>query len=157
MEHAVVYDPLRQELFTASRGTGAQLDGRKIRVSGLKNLDRALIGTGFPFRQADSEISPYLEMLSKTIRNTTGVRRMGAAALDLCYVASGRLDGFFETGLAPWDLAAGGLIIREAGGIISGLDGSENFLDTGHVLTGTPRIYRALAKLCGSEIKALVP
>lgn len=157
MEHAVVYDPLRQELFTASRGIGAQLDGRKIRVSGLKNLDRALIGTGFPFRQADSEISPYLEILSKIIRNTTGVRRVGAAALDLCYVASGRLDGFFETGLAPWDLAAGGLIIREAGGIISGLDGSENFLDTGHVLTGTPRIYRALAKLCGSEIKALVP
>ena len=157
MEHAVVYDPLRQELFTASRGIGAQLDGRKIRVSGLKNLDRALIGTGFPFRQADSEISPYLKILSKIIRNTTGVRRVGAAALDLCYVASGRLDGFFETGLAPWDLAAGGLIIREAGGIISGLDGSENYLDTGHVLTGTPLIYRALAKLCGSEIKALVP
>ena len=157
MEHAVVYDPLRQELFTASRGIGAQLDGRKIRVSGLKNLDRALIGTGFPFRQADSEISPYLKILSKIIRNTTGVRRVGAAALDLCYVASGRLDGFFETGLAPWDLAAGSLIIREAGGIISGLDGSENFLDTGHVLTGTPRIYRALAKLCGSEIKALIP
>ena len=100
MEHAVVYDPLRQELFTASRGIGAQLDGRKIRVSGLKNLDRALIGTGFPFRQADSEISPYLEILSKIIRNTTGVRRVGAAALDLCYVASGRLDGYFETGLA---------------------------------------------------------
>jgi myo-inositol-1(or 4)-monophosphatase len=96
-------------------------------------------------------------MLSKTIRNTSGVRRAGAAALDLCYVAAGRLDGFFETGLAPWDLAAGGLIIREAGGIISGLDGSENFLDTGHVLTGTPRIYRAMAKLCASEIKVLVP
>ncbi len=155
MEHAVVYDPLRQELFTASRGTGAQLDGRKIRVSGLMTLDRALIGTGFPFRQVDIDISPYLEMLSKTIRNTSGVRRAGAAALDLCYVAAGRLDGFFETGLAAWDLAAGALIIREAGGMISGLDGSENFLDTGHVLTGSPRIYRELAKLYAPEIALL--
>ena len=156
MEHAVVYDPLRQELFTASRGIGAQLDGRKIRVSGLMTLDRALIGTGFPFRQVDIDISPYLEMLAKTIRNTSGVRRAGAAALDLCYVAAGRLDGFFETGLAAWDLAAGGLIIREAGGMISGLDGSENFLDTGHVLTGSPRIYRELAKLYAPEIKSLI-
>ncbi len=155
MEHAVVYDPLRQELFTASRGTGAQLDGRKIRVSGQMNMERALIGTGFPFRQENLDISAYLDMLSKTINHTSGVRRAGAAALDLCYVAAGRLDGFFETGLAPWDLAAGGLIIREAGGMISGLDGSEDFLDTGHVLTGTPRIYRELAKLCAAEIKAL--
>jgi len=155
MEHAVVYDPLRQELFTASRGQGAQLDGRKIRVSGQKNLERALIGTGFPFRQADLDISAYLEMLTKCIQKTTGVRRAGAAALDLCYVASGRLDAFFETGLAPWDLAAGGLIIREAGGIISGLDGSENYMDTGHVLTGSPKIYAALAKLCAPEIREL--
>ena len=155
MEHAVVYDPLRQELFTASRGTGAQLDDRKIRVSGQMNMERALIGTGFPFRQEDLKLPAYLEMLTKTIRNTTGVRRAGAAALDLCYVAAGRLDGFFETGLASWDLAAGGLIIREAGGMISGLDGSENYLDTGHVLAGTPRIYRELAKLCAAEIKAL--
>jgi myo-inositol-1(or 4)-monophosphatase len=156
MEHGVVYDPLRQELFTASRGHGAQLDGRKIRVSGQTRLDRALIGTGFPFRQADAEIAPYMAMLSRCIRNTSGVRRAGAAALDLCYVAAGRLDAFFETGLAPWDLAAGGLIIREAGGIVSGLDGSENYLDTGHVLTGTPKIYSALAKLCAGEIRELV-
>lgn len=155
MEHAVVYDPLRQELFTASRGIGAQLDGRKIRVSGQMNLENSLIGTGFPYRQADTEISAYLDMLSKTIRNTSGVRRAGAAALDLCYVAAGRLDAFYESGLAPWDLAAGSLIIRESGGIISGLDGSENFLETGHVLTGTPRIYREMAKLCAPEIKAL--
>ncbi len=156
MEHAVVYDPIRQELFTASRGAGAQLDGRRIRVSGEKNLERALIGTGFPFRQADQEMAPYLTMLGKIIRNTSGVRRPGAAALDLCYVAAGRLDAFWETGLAAWDLAAGGLIIREAGGIISGLDGSENYLETGHVLAGTPKIYAGLAKLCASEIKALL-
>ena len=156
MEHAVVYDPVRQELFTASRGVGAQLDGRRIRVSGQKNLDRALIGTGFPFRQADVEMEPYLAMLGKIIKNTSGVRRPGAAALDLCYVAAGRLDGFWEAGLSAWDLAAGGLIIREAGGIISGLDGSENYLDTGHVLAGTPKIYAGLAKLCASDIKAIL-
>ena len=107
MEHGVVYDPIRQELFTASRGAGAQLDGRRIRVSGEKNLERALIGTGFPFRQADQEMTPYLTMLGKIIRNTSGVRRPGAAALDLCYVAAGRLDGFWEAGLSAWDLAAG--------------------------------------------------
>jgi myo-inositol-1(or 4)-monophosphatase len=156
MEHAVVYDPVRQELFTASRGVGAQLDGRRIRVSGQKNLDRALIGTGFPFRQADVEMEPYLAMLGKIIKNTSGVRRPGAAALDLCYVAAGRLDGFWEAGLSAWDLAAGGLMIREAGGIISGLDGSEDYLETGHVLAGTPKIYAGLAKLCASDIKAIL-
>ncbi len=156
MEHAVVYDPLRQELFTASRGQGAHLDGRRIRVSGQIQLERALIGTGLPFRQADAELKPYLDMLCKVIRATSGVRRPGAAALDLAYVAAGRLDAFWETGLSSWDLAAGSLLIREAGGMISGLDGSETFLDSGHVLTGTPRIYKELAKLCAHEIKQLV-
>ncbi len=156
MAHAVVYDPMRQELFTASRGAGAQLDDRKIRVSGQLEMERALIGTGFPFRQANVEMDPYLRMLGKVVRNTSGVRRPGAAALDLCYVAAGRLDAFWETGLAPWDLAAGSLIIREAGGIVSGLDGSENYLETGHILCGTPKIYSGLAKLCANEIKALV-
>lgn len=156
MEHAVVYDPLRQELFTASRGQGAQLDGHRIRVSGQLQLERALIGTGFPFRQAASDFTPYMNMLRDVIKNTAGVRRPGSAALDLCYVAAGRLDAFWETGLGPWDIAAGSLIIREAGGIVSGLDGSENFIDTGHVLTGTPKIYAALAKLCNRDIKALL-
>jgi myo-inositol-1(or 4)-monophosphatase len=155
MEHAVVYDPTRQELFTASRGQGAQLDGHKIRVSRRTSLENALIGTGFPFRQADMELQPYFDMLSKVMRNTTGVRRAGAAALDLCYVAAGRLDGFWETGLSPWDLAAGSLIIREAGGIVSALDGNENFMESGHVLTGPPKIYSGLAKLCAAEIKVL--
>jgi myo-inositol-1(or 4)-monophosphatase len=147
---------MREELFMASRGAGALLDDRKIRVSGRKEIGFALIGTGFPFRQADSEMAPYLEMLGKVVKNTAGVRRPGAAALDLCYVAAGRLDGFWETGLKPWDLAAGSLIIREAGGIISGLDGSENFMETGHVLAGTPKIYAGLAKLCAHEIKAIL-
>ena len=156
MEHGVVYDPMRQELFTASRGQGSHVDGRRLRVSGQKQLERSLIGTGFPFRQADKEIQPYLDMLGKVVRSTSGVRRPGAAALDLCYVAAGRLDAFWETGLAPWDLAAGSLIIREAGGIVSGLDGSEGFMDSGHILCGTPKIYAALAKLCATEIKAIL-
>jgi myo-inositol-1(or 4)-monophosphatase len=156
MEHGVVYDPLRQELFTASRGQGAQLDGRKIRVSKQRELEFSLIGTGFPFRQAQPELGPYLRMLETVLKNTTGVRRAGAAALDLCYVAAGRLDAYFETGLSAWDLAAGTLIVREAGGIVSGLDGSENHLETGHVLTGAPKIYSSLAKLCSREIKALL-
>ncbi|NIA26595.1 MAG: inositol monophosphatase [Desulfobulbaceae bacterium] len=156
MEHGVVYDPMRQELFTASRGQGAQVDGHRIRISGQKQLERALVGTGFPYRRVDAELGPYLEMLAKILKSTSGVRRPGAAALDLCYVAAGRLDAFWETGLKSWDLAAGSLIIREAGGMVSGLDGSENYLDTGHILTGTPKIYRDIARLCASEIKALV-
>jgi myo-inositol-1(or 4)-monophosphatase len=107
MEHGVVYDPMRQELYTASRGEGAQLDGKRIRVSGRQHLEQALIGTGFPFRRVDMEVEPYLQMLGKVVRNTAGVRRAGAAALDLCYVAAGRLDAFWESGLGPWDLAAG--------------------------------------------------
>ena len=155
VEHGVVYDPCRQELFAASRGSGATLDGRKIRVSGRTDFKQALIGTGFPFRQAESDMDPYLAMLKKVVQSSSGVRRPGAAALDLCYVASGRLDAFWETGLAPWDLAAGSLIIREAGGIISGLDGSENYMESGHVLTGTPKIYSAMARTCANEIRAL--
>jgi len=155
VEHGVVYDPLRQELFTASRGQGAQLDGHKIRVTGRVDLERALLGTGFPFRDSNMAIPPYMKMLEKAIKETAGIRRGGAAALDLCYVAAGRLDAFWETGLAIWDIAAGALIIREAGGIISGLDGSEDFLNTGHVLTGTPRIYSAVAKLFAADIKEL--
>ena len=157
VEHGVVYDPLRQELFTASRGQGAQLDGHKLRVSGRKDFEHSLIGTGFPFRGRGAEQLPtYLDMLGKVLANTSGVRRAGAAALDLCYVAAGRLDAFWETGLSPWDLAAGGLIIREAGGIVSGLDGSEGYLETGHILCGTPKIYAAMAKLCASDIKKLL-
>jgi myo-inositol-1(or 4)-monophosphatase len=155
MEHAAVYDPMRQELFSASRGQGAQLDGRRIRVSKCKTLDRALIGTGFPFREAGLGLGPYLDMFSKALQNTAGVRRPGAAALDLCYVAAGRLDAFWETGLSKWDLAGGALIIREAGGIVSGLDGSEDFLDSGHVLAGTPKVYQAIAGLFAPDIRKL--
>jgi|TARA_B110000116_G_scaffold266020_1_gene276114 myo-inositol-1(or 4)-monophosphatase len=155
LEHGVVYDPLRQEMFTASRGQGAQLEGHKIRVSGRVDLERALIGTGFPYRDSNEAFDPYIKMLVKAMENTTGVRRTGAAALDLCYVAAGRLDAFWETGLKPWDLAAGTLIIRESGGLISGLDGSEDFMDSGHVLCGSSKIYTGLAKLFAPDIKAM--
>ena len=156
VEAGAVYDPMRQELFAASRGNGATLDDRKIRVSGRTELEHALIGTGFPFRQEDMDMGPYLAMLGKVVRNTSGVRRPGAAALDLCYVAAGRLDAFWEIGLKAWDLAAGSLIIREAGGIVSALDGDENYLDSGHILCGTPKIYAGLARLCAQDIKAIL-
>jgi myo-inositol-1(or 4)-monophosphatase len=155
LEHGCVYDPMRQELFTASRGQGAELDGHKIRVSGCKSMERALIGTGFPYRDSSAAVEPYLGMLAKAMRETSGVRRAGAAALDLCYVAAGRLDGFWETGLSKWDLAAGALIIREAGGIISSLDGGEDFMETGNVLAGTPKVYAGMARLFAPEIRQL--
>lgn len=155
IEHGVVYDPLRQELFTASRGDGAQLDGRKIRVSGRSDVNTTLIGTGFPYRISNEAFEPYMNMLASALHNTAGVRRAGAAALDLCYVAAGRLDAFWETGLKPWDMAAGALMIREAGGIISALDGGENFLDSGHVLCGSPKIYSSLAKLFAPDIRTM--
>jgi myo-inositol-1(or 4)-monophosphatase len=102
------------------------------------------------------DTGPYLNMLGKVVKNTAGVRRPGAAALDLCYVAAGRLDGFWEIGLKPWDVAAGALIIREAGGIVSGLDGGENYRESGHILCGSPKIYAGLAKLCAHDIKAIL-
>ena len=116
MEHAVVYDPLRQELFTASRGDGAQLDGKRIRVSPHIGLEGALIGTGFPYRSNLQWLDDYMAMLKAVMQATAGIRRPGAAALDLAYVAAGRLDAFWELGLSPWDTAAGTLLITEAGG-----------------------------------------
>ncbi len=154
-EHAAIYDPMRQELFTASRGQGAQLDGRRIRVSGEKRLQLALLGTGFPYRDSNEALEPYLQMFRRALENTAGVRRPGSAALDLAYVAAGRLDAFWETGLSQWDIAGGTLMIREAGGIVSGLDGSEDYLDTGHVLAGTPKIYSAVAKLFAPHIREM--
>ena len=147
LEHGVVYDPMRQEIFAASRGQGAQLDERRIRVSGCTNLQRSLIGTGFPYRGETAGTDLYLAMLKVVIENTAGVRRPGAAALDLCYVAAGRLDGFWEMGLKPWDMAAGSLIIREAGGRVSDFHGGDGYLESGNIIAGNPKIYAALSKL----------
>jgi myo-inositol-1(or 4)-monophosphatase len=147
LQHAVVYDPLRQEIYTASRGQGAQLDGRRIRVSKQAGLRNALIATGFPYRVSEQHIDKYLGMLRAVMIETAGVRRPGSAALDLCYVAAGRVDGFWELGLQKWDVAAGALIIREAGGRISDFRGSDEYLESGNVVAGRPKVYAALSKL----------
>ncbi|HKQ84519.1 MAG TPA: inositol monophosphatase family protein [Steroidobacteraceae bacterium] len=151
MEHAVVYDPLRQELFTASRGDGAQLDGRRIRVSKQIVLEGALIGTGFPYRSNTRWLDDYLQMMRAVVEQTAGVRRPGAAALDLAYVAAGRLDGFWELGLSTWDTAAGSLLITEAGGHIGTLTGAE-YKGGGDVVAGTPKVYAALLELLGPHV-----
>jgi myo-inositol-1(or 4)-monophosphatase len=151
LELGVVYDPCRQEIFTAMRGEGAQLEGRKIRVSRRPGLEGALIGTGFPYRANQEWLDSYLEMLGKVLTSTAGIRRPGAAALDLCYVAAGRLDGFWEYGLAPWDLAAGAIILREAGGLIGPLEPDTDWVETGNVIAGNPKVYKELADLLQSS------
>jgi myo-inositol-1(or 4)-monophosphatase len=147
LEHGVVYDPLRQEIFSATRGQGAQLDGRRIRVSKRTTIQQALVATGFPFRANLVHIDRYLDMLRAVMLESSGVRRPGSAALDLCYVAAGRVDAFWELGLAKWDIAAGALIIREAGGRISDFRGGDGYLDSGNVVAGNPKVYAALSKL----------
>jgi myo-inositol-1(or 4)-monophosphatase len=143
LEHAVVYDPMRQEIFSASRGGGAHLDNRRIRVSKQRGLEGALVATGFPYRANTRYMDSYLAMLKVAMESTAGVRRPGAAALDLAYVAAGRVDAFWEIGLSPWDTAAGTLLIQEAGGLIGTLGGAE-YKQNGHVLAGTPKVYSAL-------------
>jgi myo-inositol-1(or 4)-monophosphatase len=145
------YDPLRQELFTASRGDGAQLDGRRIRVSQHVGLDRALIGTGFPYRTNLHWIDNYMAMFKAVTQATAGIRRPGAAALDLAYVAAGRLDAFWEFGLSPWDTAAGTLLITEAGGMVSSLQGTE-YKQGGNILAGTPKVHAPLLELLAPHV-----
>jgi len=144
-EIAVVFDPLRGELFTAERGAGTILDGRRLRVSQRMGLEGALIGTGFPYRENKKWLKPYLAMLERVMDASAGVRRPGAASLDLAYVAAGRLDGFWEVGLSPWDTAAGNLLIIEAGGRVGDFTGGE-YRDGGNLLVGTPRVFTALAE-----------
>jgi len=143
LEHAVVFDPSRNELFCATRGSGAYLNERRIRVSRRDRLSDALIGTGFPFRQFQA-IDAYLAIFKALTQKTAGIRRPGAASLDLCYVACGRYDGFWEFGLSPWDIAAGALIIQEAGGFVSDWNGEPHFLENGSVVAGNPKVYAAL-------------
>ena len=143
LEHAVVFDVMRQELFTASRGEGAQLEGRKIRVSKQSTLEGALIATGFPYRADSPWLDEYLAMLKTVMTQTAGLRRPGSAALDLAYVAAGRVDGFWEMGLKPWDTAAGTLLITEAGGRVGTLTGDE-YRQGGHIIGGTPKVFSAL-------------
>jgi len=141
--HAVVYDPVRNELFTASRGRGAFLNDRRIRVSKALRLNEALVGTGFPFKEL-SRLELYTRQLQAMMKSCAGVRRAGAAALDLAYVACGRLDAFWELGLSPWDMAAGSLLITEAGGLVGDLRGEQTYLQSGDISAATPKIFPAL-------------
>jgi myo-inositol-1(or 4)-monophosphatase len=143
---AVVYDPTRNELFTATRGRGAFLNDHRLRVSKRDQLEDCLIGTGFPFRRLD-DLDEYVEVFTRVTKNTAGVRRAGAASLDLAYVAASRLDGFWEFGLSPWDIAAGSLLIIEAGGLIADLHGDGDYLETGDVVCGAPKIFPKLHAL----------
>ena len=152
LEHGVVYDPVRQELFTASRGGGAFLDDRRIRVGNRRGLDGALIGTGFPYDD-HRYLDEYMAMFRAVITKTAGVRRPGAAAIDLAWLAAGRIDGFWEMGLKPWDIAAGALLIREAGGMVGGLSGGTDYLEKGHILAGNPKVFAAL----GRELRPHLP
>ena len=151
LEHGVVYDPISQEIFSASRGGGAHLDNRRIRVSKQRGLEGALIGTGFPYRANAKYMDSYLAMLRAVMENTAGVRRPGSAALDMAYVAAGRTDGFWEIGLSPWDTAAGTLLIQEAGGLIGTLTGGE-YTQGGNVLAGSPKVYAALLELLAPHV-----
>jgi len=141
--HGVVYDPGKNELFTASRGRGAFLDDRRMRVSKCIRLQDALVGTGFPYKEV-SRLDLYMRQLRTMMTSSAGVRRAGAAALDLAYVAAGRLDAFWEMGLSRWDMSAGALLIQEAGGMVADLQGGADFLDRGEIAAATPKVLPEL-------------
>jgi myo-inositol-1(or 4)-monophosphatase len=148
IEQAVVYDPTRNDLFTATKGRGAYMNDRRIRVSKRIQMEECLISTGFPYRAGDN-LPKYLSMLGDVMPKCAGVRRPGAAALDLAYVAAGFTDGFFEANLKPWDVAAGSLLIQEAGGLVGNFSGEADFLETGECMAATPRVYAQMASLLG--------
>ena len=151
IEQAVVFDPNRNELFTASKGGGAFLNERRIRVSRRNKLQDSLIGTGFPYRMFD-HIDTYLTIFKELAQKTAGMRRPGAASLDLAYVACGRFDGFWEFGLSPWDMAGGALLISEAGGLVSDMRGEASYLETGNMIAGTPKVFAPLLKVIQDKL-----
>lgn len=153
LEAGVIYDPLRQEMFTTSRGDGALLNDRRIRVKTLSGLDGALLGTGFPFRFPQHR-QTYLAMFDGLFDKCAEIRRSGSAALDLAYVAAGRLDGFWEIGLNEWDMAAGVLLIQEAGGLVGDFGGGHDFMQTGNVVTGNPKVFKALVQALQPHLSA---
>ncbi|HHJ18144.1 MAG TPA: inositol-1-monophosphatase [Gammaproteobacteria bacterium] len=145
LEQAVIYDPMRQELFTASRGGGAFLDNRRIRVSSQNSLEGALLGTGFPYKDM-RHLDAYMESFKALIVDAAGIRRPGSAALDLAYVAAGRFDGFWEIGLNVWDIAAGVLLVREAGGLVGDFEGGHDFLESGNIIAAAPKLFPAMLR-----------
>jgi myo-inositol-1(or 4)-monophosphatase len=146
LEVAVIYDPLRDELFTAKRGGGAMLNSRRLRVTNQTSMKGALIGTGFPFK-TDLHLDAYIGMFRAITTEAAGIRRAGAAALDLAYVAAGRLDGFWEIGIMEWDMAAGILLIKEAGGVVTDFSFNDNYLASGNVIAGSPKMHQMLYQL----------
>jgi myo-inositol-1(or 4)-monophosphatase len=146
VQQAVVYDPARNDLYFASKGRGAFLNDKRLRVSKRIRMADCLIGTGFPFRKGD-DLAHYLRILETVMKSCAGVRRPGAAALDLCYVAAGWYDAFFETGLSPWDVAAGSLMVTEAGGLVGNFTGEAEFLHQREVVAGSPKIYGQLVQM----------
>ncbi|MAJ91736.1 MAG: inositol monophosphatase [Legionellales bacterium] len=146
LEQAVIYDPLKQELFTATKGKGALLNNRKIRVSAKNELDGALLGTGFPYNNEKAMLK-FIESYKALFPRVAGIRRAGVASLDLAYVASGRLDGFWEFNLKQWDIAAGILLIQEAGGISAELTGGVNYLESGNIISANPKLLKAMLKI----------
>ncbi|MGV6827234.1 MAG: inositol monophosphatase family protein [bacterium] len=145
LQIAVVYDPLKDELFTAEAGAGAYLNGRRIRVNDPRGLKGALLGTGIPFRD-QRYIDAYLGMLKDLIVDAAGVRRPGSAALDFAWLAAGRFDGFWELGLSAWDFAAGALLVKEAGGMVTDITGGDRYLETGNVIAASPRLHNLMVK-----------
>jgi myo-inositol-1(or 4)-monophosphatase len=151
LEYSVVFDPLRQEIFTATRGGGAQLNDRRIRVSKQKGLDEALLGTGFPLH-ALAELDTYLATLKALVPSAAGIRRGGSAALDLAYVAAGRLDGYWQFYLKEWDYAAGALLVQEAGGLLSSPGGGEDWYKSGNIVAGTPKVHAGVLQSIQSHL-----
>ena len=144
IEPGVVIDPVRNEEFVASRGQGAQLNGKRIRVSARIRLEDAVLATGLTPDEAIRHLDVHMAMLADLTSASRALRQQGDAALDLAYVAAGRFEGFWELGLKPWDIAAGSLLVREAGGFVSDLIGGETFLETGNVVAGNPKVFKAL-------------
>lgn len=152
IEIAVVYNPATDELFTAERGRGAMLNNKRIRVSPRPNLDGALIATGIPF-SPDRDFDAYLDVLRKFMGRPAGIRRGGAAALDLAYVAAGRVDGYWEGMLKPWDVAAGILLVQEAGGLVSDFENNKDYLSNGNIVAGNPKMHADIM----AQLKGYVP
>jgi myo-inositol-1(or 4)-monophosphatase len=152
VEQAVVYDPSRNDLFTATKGRGSYMNDRRLRTSKRTQMHECLISTGFPFRPGDN-FNQYLRMMGEVMQRTEGLRRPGAAALDLAYVAAGFTDAFFETGLQPWDVAAGALLVTEAGGLVGNFTGDADFLEQKECLAGTPKIYGQLVPILSKYSK----
>ncbi|GJL80600.1 MAG: inositol monophosphatase [marine bacterium B5-7] len=146
LEHGVIYHPMANELFTSSRGQGVQVDNRRVRCTTLRTLDDALIGTGFPIRDLE-RLDPWMRSFRALLPRCSGIRRSGSAALDLAYIAAGRLDGFFEYGLSPWDMAAGVLMIREAGGLVTDISGGQDYMQSGNIVAAGPHVMNPLLSL----------